>query len=67
VSVVRRPDRVVVDLGEWRTAVASRGNDDGSVSLIGIDPLTAPQASDAPRSSSSPRSSERWQRPSSWQ
>lgn len=37
-SVIRRPDRVVVDLGEWRTAVGSRKNEDGSVSLIGIDP-----------------------------
>ena len=37
-TVVRKPDGVVVDVGEWRTAVGSRKNDDGSVSLIAIDP-----------------------------
>jgi CubicO group peptidase (beta-lactamase class C family) len=37
-TVVRKPDAVVVDVGEWRTQVGSRKNDDGSVSLIGIDP-----------------------------
>jgi CubicO group peptidase (beta-lactamase class C family) len=37
-SVVRRPDRTVIDVGEWRSAVGSRKNDDGSVSLISIDP-----------------------------
>lgn len=37
-SVVHRRDRTVIDVGEWRSAVGSRKNDDGSVSLITIDP-----------------------------
>ena len=36
--VLRQADRTVLDLDEWRTAVGSRKNDDGSVSLISIDP-----------------------------
>ena len=36
--VLRRADRTVLDLGEWRATVGSRKNDDGSVSLISIDP-----------------------------
>jgi hypothetical protein len=36
--VSRTAGRTVVDVGEWRSAVGSRKNDDGSVSLITIDP-----------------------------
>jgi len=28
----------VLDVGEWNTEVATRKNDDGTVSLFGIDP-----------------------------
>jgi CubicO group peptidase (beta-lactamase class C family) len=37
-TVVRKPDGMVLDLGEWRSAVGTRKNDDGSFSLIAIDP-----------------------------
>ena len=37
-AIVRRGDAIVVDVGEWKTTVATRRNDDGSVSLITIDP-----------------------------
>ena len=37
-AIVRRGEAIVVDVGEWKTAVATRRNDDGSVSLITIDP-----------------------------
>jgi CubicO group peptidase (beta-lactamase class C family) len=38
VSVVRQGPDVVFDLGGWRTRVASRKNDDGTVSFITVDP-----------------------------
>ncbi len=37
-DIVRRGDRTLVDVGEWHSAVATRKNDDGSISLITIDP-----------------------------
>ncbi len=37
-TIVRRGDATVVDVGEWKTAVATRKNDDGTISLITIDP-----------------------------
>ena len=37
-ALVRQGDRTLVDVGEWRSAVATRKNDDGSISLITIDP-----------------------------
>jgi CubicO group peptidase (beta-lactamase class C family) len=37
-SVVRKGDRAFVDVGEWRSAAATRKNDDGSISLITTDP-----------------------------
>jgi CubicO group peptidase (beta-lactamase class C family) len=36
--VVQRGDATVLDVGEWRSTVGSRKNDDGSTSLITIDP-----------------------------
>ena len=38
VRLVRQADAAVLDFGEWRSAVGSRKNDDGSTSLITIDP-----------------------------
>lgn len=40
---VRRQDdaATVFDFGEWKSAVASRKNDDGTISFITIDPATA--------------------------
>ena len=35
---VRRGTDVVFDFGRWATRVASRKNDDGSISLITLDP-----------------------------
>jgi len=37
-AIVRKGDATIVDVGEWKAAVATRKNDDGSVSLITIDP-----------------------------
>ena len=36
--VVRDKDSIVFDAGEWHSAVASRTNDDGTLSFITIDP-----------------------------
>ena len=38
VDVKRQGGSVVFDVGEWHSAVASRNNDDGTVSFITIDP-----------------------------
>jgi CubicO group peptidase (beta-lactamase class C family)/rhodanese-related sulfurtransferase len=38
VDVKRQGGSVVFDAGEWRSAVASRKNDDGTISFITIDP-----------------------------
>lgn len=38
VTVTRRGAAVTFDVGEWKSAVASRKNDDGSMSLVTIDP-----------------------------
>ena len=38
VKIVREGSATVFDVGEWRSAVASRRNDDGTVSFISIDP-----------------------------
>ncbi len=40
-AVRRRGSSTVFDLGEWRSAVASRKNDDGTLSFITIDPGTS--------------------------
>jgi CubicO group peptidase (beta-lactamase class C family) len=37
-ALVHKGDRAIVDVGEWRSAVATRKNDDGSISLITVDP-----------------------------
>jgi CubicO group peptidase (beta-lactamase class C family) len=40
--IIRREgDKLVFDAGEWRSSVASRRNDDGTVSFITIDPTLA--------------------------
>ena len=38
VKVEQRGGGTVFDVGEWRSSVASRRNDDGTISLITIDP-----------------------------
>jgi len=38
VSVVRDGTTVLFDVGEWKSAVASRRNEDGTISFITIDP-----------------------------
>ena len=40
-AVSRDGAKVVFDVGEWRSAVASRKNDDGTTSFITIDPTLA--------------------------
>jgi Beta-lactamase len=40
VDVVRQGDNVIFDFGSWRSAVATRVNDDKTVSFITIDPGT---------------------------
>jgi CubicO group peptidase (beta-lactamase class C family) len=37
-TISRKAASVVFDLGEWRSAVASRKNDDGTISFITIEP-----------------------------
>ena len=37
-AIVRQGNRTLVDVGEWHSAVGTRKNDDGSISLITIDP-----------------------------
>jgi len=39
--VVREGDATVFDVGEWKSAVASRTNDDGTISFITVDPTLA--------------------------
>ncbi len=39
IAVSRRGKDVVFDFGEWKSVVASRKNDDGTLSFITIDPL----------------------------
>jgi hypothetical protein len=39
--VLRKGSSTVFDLGEWRSAVATRKNDDGTISFLTIDPGTA--------------------------
>ena len=41
VAVRRQAGSTLFDVGEWKSAVASRKNDDGSVSFITIDPTLA--------------------------
>lgn len=38
VKVLKEGSATIFDVGEWRSAVASRRNDDGTVSFISIDP-----------------------------
>jgi hypothetical protein len=38
-SVVKEGGSIVFDVGSWHSAVASRQNDDGTLSFITIDPL----------------------------
>jgi CubicO group peptidase (beta-lactamase class C family) len=40
-TVSRKGSSVIFDLGEWRSTVASRKNDDGTISFMTIDPGTA--------------------------
>ena len=37
-AVLRQGSSIVFDLGEWRSSVASRKNDDGTISFMTIDP-----------------------------
>jgi hypothetical protein len=37
-AISRQGSSTVFDLGEWRSSVASRRNDDGTISFITIDP-----------------------------
>jgi hypothetical protein len=37
-AVVRKGSSTIFDLGEWRSSVASRKNDDGTISFITVDP-----------------------------
>ena len=37
-KILKQGSATVFDVGEWRSAVASRRNDDGTVSFISIDP-----------------------------
>jgi hypothetical protein len=37
-AVRRQGSSVVFDLGEWRSSVASRKNDDGTISFMTVDP-----------------------------
>jgi len=37
-QVVRGAKGAAIDVGEWRSTIGSRKNDDGSVSLITLDP-----------------------------
>ena len=37
-KVVSKGKSVIFDVGEWKTAVATRKNDDGTTTFIGIDP-----------------------------
>lgn len=41
VKVLREGGATLFDVGEWRSAMASRRNDDGTVSFISIDPTLA--------------------------
>jgi CubicO group peptidase (beta-lactamase class C family) len=41
VAVLRQGVAVLFDVGEWKSAVASRKNDDGTISFITIDPTLA--------------------------
>jgi CubicO group peptidase (beta-lactamase class C family) len=41
IRVVRSGKATVFDAGEWKSAVASRKNDDGTISFITIDPAVA--------------------------
>ncbi len=41
VSVLREGNKTVFDVGEWKSTVASRKNDDGTISFITIDPTLA--------------------------
>jgi len=41
VSVVKQGASTAFDIGEWRSAVATRKNDDGTISFITIDPTLA--------------------------
>jgi len=38
VAVLRGPGPLLFDVGEWKSEVASRKNDDGTISFITIDP-----------------------------
>ena len=38
VAIHQEAGATVLDVGEWKSAVASRANDDGSISFITIDP-----------------------------
>jgi CubicO group peptidase (beta-lactamase class C family) len=38
IAIVRQKDGTVFDFGEWKSAVASRKNDDGTMSFLTIDP-----------------------------
>jgi CubicO group peptidase (beta-lactamase class C family) len=41
ITVRRQANGTIFDFGEWRSAVASRKNDDGTISFLTIDPVSA--------------------------
>jgi hypothetical protein len=41
VRVLKEGNTTVFDVGEWKSTVASRKNDDGTISFITIDPTLA--------------------------
>src|SRR5260370_10448384 len=41
IDVLNKEGAITFDFGEWKSAVASRKNDDGTVSFITIDPPTS--------------------------
>lgn len=41
VTVIKEGAAILFDAGEWKSAVASRKNDDGTISFITIDPTLA--------------------------
>ena len=44
-AIAKKGEATIVDVGEWKSAVASRKNDDGTVSLITIDPGSSASSS----------------------
>jgi CubicO group peptidase (beta-lactamase class C family) len=41
IQVTRKGDGAWLDIGEWKSAIATRKNDDGTISIVTIDPTLA--------------------------